>query len=382
MTDLKRCHSIEDLRQAAQRYLPRLVWDYIEGGVEDETCLMRNRQALDAVTLVPRYLVDVSRVSLKRTLWGQEYALPVGIAPTGLAGFARHGADLMLARAAQQAGVPFVLSGAGTASTEAVMRAAPQSTWFQLYVSRDPRVTESLLRRAMEVGVQNLVFTVDVPVHSNRERDARNGFVPPVKPTLSAIADALCHPVWLARFVRHGLPRFENWAPYAPPGASAKQIADLFTSQIPFTQTWQDLARIRELWAGKLIVKGILHEGDARLAAEAGVDGIWVSNHGGRVLDSAPAALTQLPRIRQAVGADIKLMVDGGIRRGSDIVKALSLGADFVFAGRPMMYGVAAAGQAGVERALAILAHELSLTVAQLGGWETTMPPERTPSSR
>ncbi|MDE2000161.1 MAG: alpha-hydroxy-acid oxidizing protein, partial [Burkholderiales bacterium] len=252
---------------------------------------------------------------------------------------------------------------------------------FQLYVSRDARVTESLLRRATEVGVRNLVFTVDVPVHSNRERDVRNGFVPPVKPTLSAIANALCHPLWLARFVRHGLPRFENWAPYAPAGASAKQIADLFTSQIPFTQTWQDLARIRELWPGKLIVKGILHEADAKLAAEAGVDGIWVSNHGGRVLDSAPAALTQLPLIRQAVGADIKLMVDGGVRRGSDIVKAMSLGADFVFAGRPMMYGVAAAGQAGVERALAILAHELSLTVAQLGGWETTMPPERIPSS-
>lgn len=381
MTNLNRCHSIEDLRRAAQRYLPRLVWDYIEGGVEDETCLARNRQAWDAVTLVPRYLVDVSGVSLKRTLWGQEYALPVGIAPTGLAGFARHGADVMLAQAAQQAQVPFVLSGAGTASTEAVMRVAPQSTWFQLYVSRDARVTESLLRRAIEVGVQNLVFTVDVPVHSNRERDARNGFVPPVKPTLSAIANALCHPLWLARFVRHGLPRFENWAPYAPAGASAKQIADLFTSQIPFTQTWQDLGRIRELWPGKLIVKGILHEADAKLAAEAGVDGIWVSNHGGRVLDSAPAALTQLPLIRQAVGADIKLMVDGGVRRGSDIVKAMSLGADFVFAGRPMMYGVAAAGQAGVERALAILAHELSLTVAQLGGWETTMPPERIPSS-
>ncbi len=369
MSSLDRCHNIDSLRRAAQRYLPRLVWDYIEGGVEDETCLLRNRQAFDDVTLTPRYLVDVSALTLSRSLWGQTWSMPLGMAPTGLAGFARHGADLMLARAAQRMGVPFVLSGAGTASIEAAAKAAPDQTWFQLYVSREQRITDDLVRRAAAAGLRHLVVTVDVPVHSNRERDARNGFVPPVKPTLSAIADALCHPAWLARFAKQGLPRFESWAAYAGEGASARQIADLFTSQIPFTQTWRDLARLRELWPGKLIVKGILHEDDARRAVEVGADAVWVSNHGGRVLDSAPAALMCLPAIRQALGDQAVLMVDGGVRRGSDVIKALSLGADFVFAGRPMMYGVAAGGQAGVERALAIFQRELSLGVAQLGGW-------------
>ena len=371
MTSVQGCHNIDSLARAAQRYLPRLVWDYIEGGVEDETCVARNRRAFEDVTLTPRYLVDVSALTLSRSLWTQTYAMPLGIAPTGLAGFARHGADLMLARAAQQFGVPFVLSGAGTASIEAAAQAAPDQTWFQLYVSREQRITEDLVRRAAAAGVQHLVVTVDVPVHSNRERDVRNGFVPPVKPTLSAIADALCHPAWLARFAKQGLPRFESWAPYAGEGASARQIADLFTSQIPFTQTWRDLARLRELWTGKFIVKGILHADDARRAVEVGADAVWVSNHGGRVLDSAPSALTRLPAIRQAVGPQTVLLVDGGVRRGSDVIKALALGADFVFAGRPMMYGVAAGGQAGVAQALAIFQRELSLGVAQLGGWST-----------
>lgn len=382
MSSLDRCHNIEALRQRAARYLPRLVMDYIEGGVDDERCLVRNRSAFDDVTLLPRYMVDVSSLSLSRTLWGRTYAMPLGIAPTGLAGFARHGADLMLAQAAVKANVPFVLSGAGTASIEQVAKVAPEHAWYQLYVSREQRVTEDIVRRARDAGVQHLVVTVDVPVHSNRERDVRNGFVPPVKPTVSAIFNALCHPIWLARFASQGLPRFENWAPYAPPGASAKQIADLFSSQIPFTQTWRDLARLRQIWPGRLIVKGILHEGDARQAVEAGADGLIVSNHGGRVLDGAPSPLTMLPAIRQTVGPDVMVMMDSGVRRGADVVKALALGADFVFAGRPFMYGVAAGGQAGAERALAIFQRELSLTVSQLGGWGTAAPPERSPSSR
>jgi (S)-mandelate dehydrogenase len=381
MSRLDGCHNIDGLREAARRYLPRLVFDYIDGGVDDETCLRRNLAAFERVSLLPDYLVDVSKLSLKRTLLGKTYNMPLGIAPTGLASFARHGADLMLARAASISGVPFVLSGAGTASIEASAKAAPEHAWFQLYVSREQGITEDLVRRAHDAGIQHLVVTVDVPVHSNRERDVRNGFVPPVRPTLSSVGNALLHPAWLAQMLRHGLPRFESWAPYAEPGASAKQIADVFTSQIPFTQTWVDLARLRAIWPGKLIVKGILHAADAHRAVEAGVDGIWVSNHGGRVLDCAPSALTMLPSIRQAVGADIALMVDGGVRRGSDVIKALAWGADFVFAGRPMMYGVAAAGQAGAEKALSIFHREMQLTVSQLGGWGTAMPPERSPSS-
>lgn len=381
MSRLDKCHNIAGLREAARGYLPRLVFDYIDGGVDDETCLRRNRDAFEHVTLLPDYLVDVSQLSLHRTLLGRRYHMPLGMAPTGLASFTRHGADLMLARAANHAGVPFVLSGAGTASIEAAAQAAPEQAWFQLYVSREQRITEDLVRRAHDAGMQHLVVTVDVPVHSNRERDVRNGFVPPVKPGLSVIGNALLHPAWLMQMLRHGLPRFESWAPYAAPGASAKQIADLFTSQIPFTQTWRDLARLRAIWPGHLIVKGILHPADAQRAIEAGADGIWVSNHGGRVLDCAPSALTMLPLIRQAVGPDVAVMVDGGVRRGSDVIKALALGADFVFAGRPMMYGVAAAGLRGVEKALSILQREMQLTVSQLGGWGTATPPERSHSS-
>lgn len=268
-----------------------------------------------------------------------------------------------------------MLSGAGTASIEAAAQVAPDQTWFQLYVSREQRITEDLVRRARDAGIHHLVVTVDVPVHSNRERDVRNGFVPPVKPTLSAVGNALLHPAWLMQMLRHGLPRFESWAPYAAPGASAKQIADLFTSQIPFTQTWRDLARLRAIWPGALIVKGVLHAADAQRAVAAGVDGVWISNHGGRVLDCAPSAMTMLPSIRQALGPDVAVMVDGGVRRGSDVIKALALGADFVFAGRPMMYGVAAAGQAGADKALSILQREMQLTVCQLGGWGTATPP-------
>ncbi|MEN9451085.1 MAG: alpha-hydroxy-acid oxidizing enzyme [Pseudomonadota bacterium] len=375
MSRLDKCHNIAGLREAARGYLPRLVFDYIDGGVDDETCLRRNRDAFEHVTLLPDYLVDVSQLSLHRTLLGRRYNMPLGMAPTGLASFARHGADLMLARAANHAGVPFVLSGAGTASIEAAAQAAPEQAWFQLYVSREQRITEDLVRRAHDAGMQHLVVTVDVPVHSNRERDVRNGFVPPVKPGLSVIGNALLHPAWLMQMLRHGLPRFESWAPYAAPGASAKQIADLFTSQIPFTQTWRDLARLRAIWPGALIVKGVLHPADAQRAIEAGADGVWVSNHGGRVLDCAPSAVTMLPLIRQAVGPDVAVMVDGGVRRGSDVIKALALGADFVFAGRPMMYGVAAAGQRGAEKALSILQREMQLTVSQLGGWGTATPP-------
>lgn len=381
MSRLDGCHNIAGLREAARRYLPRLVFDYIDGGVDDETCLRRNLDAFEDVTLLPNYLVDVSQLSLARTLLGHGYSMPLGIAPTGLAGFARHGADLMLARAACEAGVPFVLSGAGTTSIEKAAQAAPGHAWFQLYVSREQRITEDLVCRARDAGMTHLVVTVDVPVHSNRERDVRNGFVPPVKPTLSAIGNALLHPAWLAQMLRHGLPRFESWAPYAEPGASAKQIADLFTSQIPFTQTWRDLARLRSIWPGKLVVKGILHAADAQRAVQAGADGIWVSNHGGRVLDCAPSALRMLPLIRQALGPDTAVMVDGGVRRGSDVIKALALGADFVFAGRPMMYGAAAAGQAGVTKALSIFQREMALTVSQLGGWGTAMPPEKSHSS-
>jgi len=359
--------NIADLRRLAKRRLPRLVFDYIDGGAEDETGLARNTGAFQDHQLLPRYLVDVSQRDQTTTLLGRSYGAPFGVGPTGLAAFARPGADLMLADAAVAANIPFVLSGAGTASIEAAVQRAPEHTWYQLYVSRDAQITADLVRRGRDAGVQTLMLTVDVPVHGKRERDIRNGFVPPVKPTPSALLNMLGHPRWLLDMLRQGLPRFENWAPYAGEGASAKELGAFFASQIPFTQTWRDLDTLRQLWPGKLVIKGILHPADAQRALDAGVDGIIVSNHGGRQLDSAPTALDVFPAIRAKLGQRVALMLDGGVRRGADIVKARALGADFVWVGRATLYGVAAGGLPGAQRAIAILRDEIDMTMAQMG---------------
>lgn len=367
MSVSKHAVNIGDLRRQAQQRLPRIVFDYIDGGVEDESGLQRNCQAFERWRLVPHYLTDISQRSQRTRLFGRDYASLFGIAPTGLAGFARPGADLLLARAAAAADLPFIMSGAATASIEQVAAVAPRHSWFQLYVSRETRITDDLIRRAADAGVETLVLTVDVPVHSKRERDWRNGFVPPVKPSLACIADMLRHPGWLADLLRNGLPRFENWAPYVGDAAGAREIAAFFASQIPFTQTWQDLERIRQRWHGKLVLKGVLAPRDAVEAQRLGIDGLIISNHGGRQLDAAPAALEMLPPIRAALGQGMTLMLDGGVRRGSDVLKAWALGADFVFIGRPALYGVAADGLAGASRALDILMQEIDLTLAQLG---------------
>ncbi|NNM51922.1 MAG: alpha-hydroxy-acid oxidizing protein [Pseudomonadales bacterium] len=367
MIKLSRVYNTEDLRRAAQSYLPRLVWDYITGGVDDEVALDYNREVWDSLKLVPRYLVDVAEPDTRTTLWGHTWNSCFGIAPMGLQGFARPGADVMLAAAAARHGIPYVLSGAGTATVEAISRQAPGHAWFQVYVAREPAVTLDQLKRARDSGVGVLVVTVDAPVHSKRERDLRNGFVPPPRIRWPLLLEMLRHPRWCMSMLRHGMPRFENWAPYAGEGADARAIAAYFSRQIPFTQTWQSLDVLRQAWPGKLVLKGILDPADALRAVDAGVDGIIISNHGGRVLDAAVAPIQQLPLMRAAVGDRLVLMLDSGLRRGSDMVKALALGADFVWIGRPAFYGVAAYAEAGADRVISLLQEELNLTLAQMG---------------
>jgi (S)-mandelate dehydrogenase len=360
--------NVDDLRRLAKRHLPRICFDFIEGGLEDELGLKRNETAFNRHSLVPRYLTDVSTRDQSATLFDRRYALPFGIAPTGLAALFRRGADLMLAEAAVAANIPFIMSGASTATIEAAARIAPDHTWYQLYAAREMRISEDLIRRARDAGLSILVLTVDVPINSKRERNIRNGFNRPYKLTPRIALDGLTHPAWLIEFLRHGgMPVFENWAPYAPPGSDADAVADFMASQTPSIQTWRELESYRRLWPRKFVVKGIMHPDDARRAADLGVDGIMVSNHGGRQLDRAPSPLEMLLQITQAVGSRLSVMFDSGVRRGSDIVIARCLGARYVFVGRATLYGAAAGGASGVRRAIDILRDEIDRVLAQIG---------------
>ena len=361
--------NLEDLRQMARRKLPRIAFDFIDGGVDDEDCLRRNRAAFARFQLLPRYLVDVSRRDQSTELLGRRYASPFGISPTGLAGLFHPGADELLALAAKAADVPFLLSSASNASVETVARLAPEHVWFQIYGTRDERINADLVKRAGDAGVRTLVVSVDVPVNSNRERNKRNGFSRPFRMTPAVAFDALGHPAWVLRYLRSGgIPMMRNWAPYGPAGASAAEVADLYGTLTPAPMVkWQTLEQIRAAWPGPLVVKGLLHPEDARMAAELGVDAIIVSNHGGRQLDVAPTPIEMLPAIRAAVGERVELMLDSGVRRGSDIVIARCLGARFAFFGRPTLFGAAAGGAAGIARALQIVKNEIDMVLAQIG---------------
>ena len=364
---LDRAVNIADLHDLAKRRLPRAVFDFIEGGVEDERGLARNEDVFARRLLVPRYLVDVSRRDQSRTLFDRTYASPFGIAPTGFAGLFRRGADLSLAQAAAAADIPFVMSGTSTASIEAAARTAPAHTWYQLYVAHDLKITEDQIRRACDAGLSTLVLTVDVPVSSKRERNIRNNFGLTFKIDWRAALDGLKHLPWVTEFLRNGMPAFENWKAYAGNGADAHAVARFVVEQTPATVTWSHLESFRRLWPRHLVVKGLMSAGDALRAAEIGADGIIVSNHGARQLDRAPAPLEVLPAIRAAVQDRIVLMVDGGIRRGADIVTALCLGARFVFVGRATLYGAVAGGVRGVQKAIDILRDEIDRVLAQIG---------------
>lgn len=364
---LDRAVNIEDLHRAAKRRLPRVAFDYIEGGAEDELGLVANGRGFRNYHLVPRYLVDVTKIDQSATLFGRTYASPFGIAPTGLIGLFRHGGDLMLAEAAAAANIPFVMSGASTASIEAAAKVAPEHLWYQLYTARDRSISEDMIRRARDAGVSTLVITVDIPASSKRERDMRNGFGLRMMPP-SSYFEALKHPAWLIEYLRHGMPTFENWKPYSGGAEKGTALADFVRSQVPPGDlTWRDIESFRRLWPRKLVVKGIMHPDDAVSAAEQGVDGIIVSNHGGRQLDAAPSPLDVFPAIRAAAGDKLTLMLDSGVRRGSDILIAWALGARFVFAGRAPLYGVSAFGLPGAQHAIAILRKEMETVLKQIG---------------
>jgi len=361
--------NIDDLKRLAKRRLPKIMFDFIEGGVEDETGLRANASAFRDLRLVPRYYVNTAKREQKATLFGRTYASPFGIAPTGMAGAFRKDAELYLSQAAAEADVPYLMSGASNASMEDGAKLAGKNLWYQIYGARDRKVAADLAKRAIDLGLTTLAVTCDVPVSSNRERNRRNGFVRPLRMTLPTILEAMLHPAWVINYYRSGgLPMLGNWRPYAATGATPDQVADLFASQTPDpSQVWGDLEAIRNAWPGKLLLKGVMHPEDARIATGMGVDGLIVSNHGGRQLDMMPSPLDMLPMIRAAVGPDVPLLLDSGVRRGSDIVAGLCLGADFVLTGRATLYGATAGGLEGVKKAVLILQREIDLVMGQLG---------------
>jgi isopentenyl diphosphate isomerase/L-lactate dehydrogenase-like FMN-dependent dehydrogenase len=362
--------NIEDLRVQAQRTLPRVAYEYLERGAEDEVSMRENRSAFERIRLRPRTLVDVSRRSQQVTLLGETYPMPFGIAPTGAAGLYWHDADVALARAAAAAGIPFVLSTASFVEMERVAREAPGAKWFQLYASKDRAPVERLITRSRDAGYEGLVVTTDVCVGSNREYNLRNGFEIPFRLNMANVVDGALHPRWLVNvFLRTllttGVPRFQNVDSNVGGKIVAKNLQEFRARRDALD--WEDLAWMRTIWPHKLFVKGVLCADDARRAEAAGADGVFVSNHGGRQLDGALSPIEALPEIADAVGKRIAVVLDGGVRRGSDVVKALALGAQMVFVGRATLYGASVAGEAGALRAIEILRSEVDRVMALLG---------------
>jgi (S)-mandelate dehydrogenase len=368
--NLARALTIEDLRRIAHRRLPRSSCEYLEGGAEDEVSLRRNRDIFERIAWSPRSLVGVAMPELAISLFGRRANLPVVIAPTGFNGLLWPQGDLALARAAASAGIPFTLSTVSNCAIERLAREAPGDNWFQLYPVKDPRSLERLLDRARDAGYGTLVVTTDVPVLGAREWDQRN-YRAPLKLGLPALLDMLAHPAWMWRVLRAGgVPRFENLLEFLPAGDKSRSAllgARYLSTQLNPLFSWQDVARLRERWRGRLVLKGLLALDDARRAVELGADGIVLSNHGGRQLDSAVSGLELLPAVAAELRDRTTVIVDGGFRRGSDVLKALALGAHAVMIGRATLYGLAAGGEAGVAHALNLLRAEMERTMTLLG---------------
>jgi L-lactate dehydrogenase (cytochrome) len=361
---LAKCVTVDDLRKKALRRLPRAVFDYVDGAAEDEVTATRNVAAFGSFELVPRVLRDVSEPELATTIAGTPSALPLVLAPTGFTRMMHHEGELAVGRAAARAGLPYVLSTMGTTSIERLAAGATGPLWFQLYTWRDRGLAKELMGRAGAAGYQALMVTVDVPVQGGRERDVRNGLTIPPAISLRTFLDGARRPHWWWRFLTTRALTFENITDRAAkPGA----LHELINTQFDPAVSWRDLDWMLETWNGPLVLKGVLAVDDARQAASAGVQAIVVSNHGGRQLDHVPTTIDVLPSIVDAVGDDVEVLLDSGIRRGSDIVKALALGARACLVGRAYLYGLGAAGERGVDHAIDVLRTELRRAVQLTG---------------
>ena len=362
--NLDRAACIDDLREIARRRIPRFAFDLVDGGAEGERNLRRNTQAFEEIELTPRYMRDVSQIDAGVTLFGQRFDAPFGMAPIGVLNAFWPGADLMLARLCKAKNIPYTASSAASTPLETLAEAADGNGWFQLYVSSNGDVTEGLVNRAEAAGYPVLMVTADVPAAGKRDRDIRNRLAVPFRFTPEVILQCALNPSWALASLRHGTPNVANYADLLK---NATSYAEVQKTLITPGFTWEDLKRLRDRWKGKLLVKGILHAEDAVQCADIGCDGIVVSNHGGRQVAFGPPTIEALPPIAQALGGRISILLDSGIRRGSDTLRAKALGADFTLAGRAMAYGVGAGGAAGAERAFDLLSLELNRALGQLG---------------
>jgi (S)-mandelate dehydrogenase len=368
-SDFLRAHSIAELAHMARRRLPHFAWEYLEGGAEEELTLARNRQAFAEITLLPRTLVPWQTPDTQVTVLGRQQPLPMAIAPTGYNGMLHRDADIHLARAATERGLPFTLSTVSTNSMEQIVAAVPDvNLWFQLYSMSDAQVQEDLLQRAEAVGCRTLLLTSDAVLLGNREWDKRN-FAKPRQLSLRNKLDVLRHPRWIRQALwPHGMPSMANLDRYLPADQrNAAGAAHFIGEKMEKQLSWAFLARLRDRWPHRLLLKGVMHPEDAEQAVALGLDGIVVTNHGGRQLDGVPASLDCLPAIAQVAKGRVSILLDSGIRRGTDILKACALGADGVLLGRATLYGVAVGGQAGAGHALDLLAQELRLALTLLG---------------
>jgi L-lactate dehydrogenase (cytochrome) len=368
---LESAANVADVRQLARRRLPHAVFDFVEGGAEDEITITRNRSGFSQIAFVPSALTDVSARDQSTTVLGTPVESPIVLSPVGLAALAHPDGEVAAARAATQAGLISTLSSSSAHSLEAVARSCEGPKWFQLYVWRDRELTRKVVERARAAGYTALVLTVDVAVSARRERDLHNGFVVPPKPRLSQATDVIRHAAWFRAMLLneaqgHGI----GMGNFTPDDLGLRQrlrMIDVVNDLFDPSMSWRDLEWLKQVWGGPIVIKGVLTAADARRSVDCGADAIWVSNHGGRQLDGVQATVTLLPAIVDAVGKEAEIYLDGGVRRGSDVVKALSLGATACMIGRPYVYGLAAGGEAGVGRVLSILRSEIDATMALLG---------------
>jgi L-lactate dehydrogenase (cytochrome) len=365
---LRKVLCLDDFEAAARCYLPRPMFEYVVGGAETNISRLRNREVFGEFEFVPRVLVDVSGRSTATTLFGHRFAAPVGIAPMGLSALLAYRGDLVMAAASMKANVPMVVSGTSLIRMEDVIAINPDA-WFQAYLPGAMHAIEALVERAATAGYGTLVLTVDTSVPANRENNVRAGFSTPLRPSLRLLMDGITHPRWtigtlLRTIALHGMPHFEN--SYAHRGAPI--LSRTVERDFAFRDhlNWSHLAHIRRMWKGRLVVKGVLNPTDARQAVDLGADGIIVSNHGGRQLDGSISPMRALPKVVEACPS-IPIMLDSGVRRGSDVLKALALGAKFVFVGRPFTFAAAVAGEAGVRHAIGLLASEIDRNMGLLG---------------